>query len=30
MTQLFGSIVPQDQWELLFDEEEQQHREVVF
>ncbi|CAO3646221.1 unnamed protein product [Mucor hiemalis] len=30
MTQLFGSIVPQDQWELLFDEEQQQHREVVF
>ncbi|GAN06647.1 conserved hypothetical protein [Mucor ambiguus] len=23
MTQLFGSIVPQDQWELLFDEEQQ-------
>lgn len=30
MTQLFGSIVPQDQWELLFDEEQQQHREVAF
>ncbi|KAL9547369.1 hypothetical protein MBANPS3_006191 [Mucor bainieri] len=25
MTQLFGSIVPQDQWELLFDEEQQSY-----
>lgn len=24
MTQLFGSLVPPDQWELLFDEEQQQ------
>lgn len=24
MTQLFGSLVPPDQWEMLFDEESQQ------
>jgi hypothetical protein len=26
MTQLFGSLVPQDQWEMLFDEEDQHLR----